>query len=231
MSATGTSSAVRMAVDLADSPILARVIRRQPLPPDVLILIKIAAGCPDTLQWAARATGREQEFLGRAAALFLQNVVLSSEADAYRVLGLTGGASEAQLREHLRWLMKWLHPDRTKNDWDSVFARRVLDAWQELKSPDRRARYDRHPASGRDHPVLRKRRLRQRNSGAIPLIAVDAEVPAGLIAFRRLWFVKVPAIVVAACVTLLLIAVLRSSEPTAADGVTVGTSAATTDSR
>jgi hypothetical protein len=35
------------------------------------------------------------------------------------------------MREHLRWLMAWLHPDENRGDWESVYAERVLRAWRE----------------------------------------------------------------------------------------------------
>ena len=37
--------------------------------------------------------------------------------------------------------MKWLHPDRNQDGWEAVYADRVNVAWQDLKTPDRRAEY------------------------------------------------------------------------------------------
>ena len=40
------------------------------------------------------------------------------------------------MRTHLRWLMRWLHPDHNPAAWRSAFAGRVLTAWREASSPD-----------------------------------------------------------------------------------------------
>lgn len=51
------------------------------------------------------------------------------------------------MRDNYRWLMKWLHPDRNQDGWEAVYADRVNVAWQDLKTPDRRARYDQRSPS------------------------------------------------------------------------------------
>lgn len=183
MRASKTNAALNMAIALADRPILAGVMRRQPLPPDILTLIKVASGCRETWRVAANVSKRNPKFLRTAAILYLQTVMFAPEADAYRVLGVPSDASQEQLREHLRWLMKWLHPDRTKSDWESAFVRRVLEAWQEVKSADRRARYDRKV--GREgHSSLGEVRIRKaprhgsRARPSIPWIATSSEASA-----------------------------------------------------
>jgi hypothetical protein len=134
------------ALDLAATPSLASVVRRAALPEGVLDLIKIAARCPETSERAARLTGRLREDVREAAIVYLQTALFSPSADCYRVLGVARDASQDEIRQHLRWLMKWLHPDRRSSGWNATFAERVLGAWDELKSPERRARYDRlHP--------------------------------------------------------------------------------------
>ena len=135
--------ALHVALDLAERPFLARAVRRQPLPPDVLTILKIAAGDEASRRVAAAATGKSAAAIREAAFLYVGHVLLADGADCYRVLGVAADAPQAELREHMRWLMKWLHPDRCTSAWEAAFAARVLSAWQEVKSPDRRARYDR----------------------------------------------------------------------------------------
>ena len=55
-------------------------------------------------------------------------------ADCYRVLGIKPAASRATARDHMRWLLEWLHPDRNNNSWDAVYAERVLKAWREVSA-------------------------------------------------------------------------------------------------
>lgn len=161
-----SQGALQHALDLAASPGLARVMRRQPLPGDVLMIIQIAARNGDTLQSAASSTGRRPELVREAAVLYLQQVLFTRDADAYRVLGVAPGAPQELIGQHMRWLMKWLHPDRDRGDWESAFAERVSRAWDDLKSPAKRAEYDRQTPRGetalkrsgraRHHPTFRR---------------------------------------------------------------------------
>jgi hypothetical protein len=137
------ATALYLALDLLHRPTLAGLMREQPLPQDVLMLIKIAAGDIRTEQRVLTMTSHSREHVREAAILYLQHVLLAPGADNYRVLGVQSDAPQHQLREHLGWLMRWLHPDRTRSEWDSVFAERVLTAWDTLKTAERRARYDR----------------------------------------------------------------------------------------
>jgi hypothetical protein len=135
--------ALYLALELARTPILAKAMRQQPLPPDTLTLIRIAAGSTDTCRLAAAMTGLGADVIREAAVFYLQQMLLAADADNYRILGVAPDARQEDLREHMRWMMKWLHPDRARSDWDSTFAERVLAAWQEVKTPERRLRYDR----------------------------------------------------------------------------------------
>ena len=109
-------------------------MRRQELPDDIIIPIRIAAGCGETCWDAVLTTQLGQDRIREAARTYLQLVLFSDEGDCYRVLGVHRGASTAQMREHMRWLMQWLHPDRNAGDWESVYAERVPRAWREAKA-------------------------------------------------------------------------------------------------
>ena len=154
--------ALYVALDLAANPRLAAAMQRQALPPDVLDVIKIAAGSPQTCRQAEKLTGKKPDFIRQAAILYLQNILFASSADNYRVLGVAREAPSEEIRQHMRWLMKWLHPDRAPNQWDSAFAERVLGAWDELKSPARRAEYDRSLPPTKSTARSRSRRQRYR---------------------------------------------------------------------
>jgi curved DNA-binding protein CbpA len=52
-------------------------------------------------------------------------------------------ADSSELRRNMALLLRWLHPDRTQNGGHSVFVQRVTRAWNDLKSDERRATYDR----------------------------------------------------------------------------------------
>ena len=151
--------ALQQAVDLASSPGLAPLLRRQSLPDDVLTVIRIAARSAETLDRVARSTGHDQEFLAEAAALYLEQVLFFQTADSYRTLGVTSTASHETISQNMRWLMRWLHPDHDQHEWESTFAKRVSAAWEDLKSPDRRSNYDRWRGAN-SSPKRRSRRNR-----------------------------------------------------------------------
>ena len=98
-----------------------------------------------------------RETVREAAAFFLEQVLLHADADSYRVLGATREASYAELRRNMTLLLQWLHPDLDRREARSVFAARVTRAWNDLKTPERRAAYDRaqHLAWPRNRPYTR----------------------------------------------------------------------------
>ncbi len=158
--------ALMQALELAETPALVGMFRRQKLPDDILLLIRIAAGNEEAVADAAARTGRSGESLREASVLYLQQILFQPEADPYRVLGASAATPQDQLHQHMRWLMKWLHPDRDRDDWESAFAERVSGAWEALKTAERRASYDRlhvpqrAPDSGRRGDGRRSRRRR-----------------------------------------------------------------------
>ncbi|MGE4071177.1 MAG: DnaJ domain-containing protein [Lysobacterales bacterium] len=117
-------------------------VRERPLPDDVARVIRLAAGENQALERARESTGESVEILLEASIFFLQQILFAPGADSYRVLGAASNIEQARLRENYRWLMKWLHPDRNQDGWEAVYADRVNIAWQDLKTPDRRADYD-----------------------------------------------------------------------------------------
>lgn len=124
-------------------PGLITELRERALPEDVSLVIHIAAGEAATIDHAVATTGEPLDGLVEASVFFLQQILFAPTADSYRVLGVAADAPQEQLRENYRWLMKWLHPDRNQDGWEAVYADRVNVAWQDLKTPDRRAEYDR----------------------------------------------------------------------------------------
>lgn len=87
--------------------------------------------------------GRETTFVHGAALFYIRQILWASDADNYRVLGVPPDATAARIAEHLRWYMKWLHPDSGGENIQKRFAARVLRAWEALKTPERRRAYDR----------------------------------------------------------------------------------------
>jgi hypothetical protein len=120
--------ALDVALDMMQRPLLAKHAQRTPLPEDVLQLIRIAAGSEEDLVWASRTRARPDDEIREAAVTFLQQVLFCPGADNYRLLGLGPTATAEELHEHRRWLLKWLHPDRNRNKWESQLFQRVSHA-------------------------------------------------------------------------------------------------------
>jgi hypothetical protein len=136
------SGALRIALDLLHIPSRVHVARSEPLPPGVYSLLRVAAGEETEDSVAIASKGRSPEEMHKAAAFFIEQVLLHPDADSYRVLGATRGATTAELRRNMALLMRWLHPDKDPEGRRSMFVNRVTRAWDELKTADRRAAYD-----------------------------------------------------------------------------------------
>lgn len=139
----GDGAALRLALDLLYVPWRVRLVRSEPLPEGVALLLRIAAGDAAAQQEAVKVAGRPPEVIRQAATFFIEQILLSPEADSYRVLGASPDAADSELRRNMAALMTWLHPDLTSENERSLFAPRIATAWNDLKTPERRAAYDR----------------------------------------------------------------------------------------
>lgn len=139
----GDGAALRVALDLLHVPSRVRLLRADPLPHGVLLLLRIAAGDREAERQAAKIADRSEDVVREAAAFFIEQILLCPETDSYRVLGASPDASSSELRRNMALLIKWLHPDMDRPGEQSVFVHRVTMAWDDLKTPERRAAYDR----------------------------------------------------------------------------------------
>ena len=154
---------IDLALDLGRMPVLAQSVEEPPLPADIFDVMRIAAGSPEVCQQASKATGQPVAVLIQSARFYLQQVLLRSDADPYRVLGLRPGASRELARRHLRCLLQWLHPD-VNRDWDSIYTERVLRAWREVSANIASSRPPNSPShapkQGPKAPVRSRPRIR-----------------------------------------------------------------------
>jgi len=125
---------IDLALDLTRMPALARTPGLPALPPNIIELMRIAAGSPEACEAAVAKTGEPTTVVIEAARFYLQHVLFRPEADCYRTLGIEPNTSRAAARDHMRWLLQWLHPDHNHNSWDAVYAERVLKAWREVSA-------------------------------------------------------------------------------------------------
>jgi len=131
------AEALTAAVDLLRMPSKVRAMRSSPLPPGISLLLRLAAEEADASSEAENANKRTPDAHRDAAIFFIEQILLATDSDAYRVLGLDVTATTAELRRHMAYLLKWLHPDHNGDPHKARLARRVLFAWNELKSAKR----------------------------------------------------------------------------------------------
>lgn len=149
------SDAVDLMLGVFRSPGRSAVLRTRELPDGVLDVIRIAAGDEQAIAAASASTSLDQADLGTAAGLLLQNLFFFDGADSYRTLGVRPDADAAQIKRHYRWLVRWLHPDRNPESMHGVFVDRINRAWNSIRTPERRSRYDsdRRAAQDADAPA------------------------------------------------------------------------------
>ncbi len=114
---------------------------RTPLPAGIGALLKLAGGSePDPASLALAPAGE----LKAAALFFIEQVLFRRDASHYLVLGLEPDATQEQIKEHHRLLMRVFHPDRENraDDWKDAFATRINLAYTTLRDADERRRYD-----------------------------------------------------------------------------------------
>lgn len=158
------SGAIEQAMALMRMPTLAHAFREASLPADVSLLLRIVAGIAEAEQEAVRASGKPLEIVREAAGFYVVHILLDERSDNYRKLGCTPAASREQLRLHMALLLRWLHPDLNRKGAYGVLANRVMQAWGELKDPERRSLLDERltrkkggPAAGRAASARRGR--------------------------------------------------------------------------
>jgi hypothetical protein len=166
------TSALRVAIDLMHVPSRVRAARLAPLPSQIDVVLRIAAGDEVAEIEAARLTECSREEVREAATFFIEQILLHPEADSYRVLGATPQAKNQELRRNMAWLLRWLHPDMDRNGERTILATRVTRAWEDLKTPTRRAKHD-SAAESRKRARRNHERVRRRARGKLVRVPLN----------------------------------------------------------
>jgi molecular chaperone DnaJ len=74
--------------------------------------------------------------------------VATTESDYYELLGVSRGASDADLKRAFRSLARELHPDVSSEPDAGARFREIAEAYEVLSDPERRATYDRYGKAG-----------------------------------------------------------------------------------
>lgn len=142
------ADALVVAISMLGCPHTAKFARASRLPEGVTFLLEIAAGEAHALSHANQLTGRTEATLQKAAGFFIEQVLLHPGGDSYRILGSDRGMPLSELRRNMALIMRWLHPDvvpdaSSSNLLDrSRFASRITQAWETIKTDERRTAYN-----------------------------------------------------------------------------------------
>ena len=158
-------AALKTALSLVKIPTHIRALRASPLPHGIDLLLNLAAGNEDAHRNALELGGRSDQNLMDAAGFFIEQILLHPDSDSYRVLGADQTATTSELRANMALLMRWLHPDLDPEGNRAHLANRVLRAWDDLKTPERRKAYDLMLASSRNETHgFRRTKIRRRKT-------------------------------------------------------------------
>lgn len=134
--------AVELALALFQAPLRLAGARDRPLPEGTEQLLHLLASAGSERAAIAAKLQVAPAHLHEACTFFVTELLFAPTADSYRVLGLRPDCAQAQIKEHHRLLLRWLHPDRDSNAWHSVHAPRINRAASDLRSPAVRQAYD-----------------------------------------------------------------------------------------
>jgi hypothetical protein len=102
-------------------------------PTGMLDIIKTAAGDDDTIHLLCDDTHLPRDTAIQVCKFYLQKLLTTGSNDPYLMLGLDRNASLADLKDHKRWLLKWLHPDRNPSKWESGLFLKVGKAAMQIE--------------------------------------------------------------------------------------------------
>jgi hypothetical protein len=134
--------ALRLALDLQRQPNKLKSLGSRKLPAGMLTLIKIAAGDEPSTTAAVTFYNSSETEIQSAAKFMLQQTALQAGNDPWRILCLNVGASAGDIKDHKRWLLKWLHPDRNNSKWEAALFFKVKEAFDRLPTTAEPAEID-----------------------------------------------------------------------------------------
>lgn len=141
MTATA-ARALTQALALLKTPTGLSAARAARFPEGITVLLRLVAVDVATIEHTVAQTGETEAVLRDAAEFYVLQVCFTPGIDSYRVLGANRDDSSTRIREHYRLLVRWLHPDRNSDAWQTVFLDRVNRAWRDLRGDQERSDYD-----------------------------------------------------------------------------------------
>ena len=128
------STALREAIRLYRDPSVLRLLAKRPLPDGVDLLLNVAAGAAPSPEGASPWGEVSPEELRTAARFYVARILFDGSSDDFRMFGSNEPIDLEHLKLSRRLLLRWLHPDTTRDpDATSLFIR-MNEAWDRIRS-------------------------------------------------------------------------------------------------
>ncbi len=134
-------AAIRAALSLIALPHRRRQLRKEALPVGVELLLSAAVDAETATTLAEKLQRRPQQLM-EAATFFIEQILLAPGSDSYRTLGGARETPAHQIRQNFVHLCKWIHAGEREDFAASAYLVRITQAWNNIKTPDRRTAYD-----------------------------------------------------------------------------------------
>jgi hypothetical protein len=127
-------NAIDVAVAVYKQPNQFTVPKPGKYPRSMLDVIKSAAGDEATIETIAERLGMPRETVVQICKFYLQKLLTAGNRHPLHMLVLDVGATAEDIKDHKRWLLKWLHPDRNPSKWESALFLTIGKAVLQLET-------------------------------------------------------------------------------------------------
>ncbi len=125
--------AIDVAVAVYKQPSQFSVPRIGNYPSCMLDIVKTAAGDEETINLISKDLNMPREAVIEICKFYLRKLLTAGDNDPFRMLALDRGATADNIKDHKRWLLKWLHPDRNSSKWESALFLMIGNAALQLE--------------------------------------------------------------------------------------------------
>ena len=156
------------------------------------LLDEDSSGNSAALSRHAASLATDAATLGKAARKFLEHYLLIETHTHYQTLGVASTASAGQIRRNYRHLIGLFHPDKSNVNSDR-YALRINQAYNVLKKPSSRKKYDKSRRdtavadSARHRPAANKKSGHSRKPGKLGLVSGLLDMLPGFRRYPKAW--------------------------------------------
>jgi hypothetical protein len=168
--------AIDVAVAVYKQPHQFAVPKPGKYPRSMLDVIKSAAGDEATIVTISEHLGVPHDTVVQICKFYLQKLLTAGSSNPLHMLVLDVGATADDIKDHKRWLLKWLHPDRNPSKWESALFLTIgkavlqLETGHTAKDPQKTALIKTNRNRRVQQPDWKYAKGRQRKFGILKLL-------------------------------------------------------------